>query len=106
MNPEANHTGRFRRRTPEHVCKVRIECDEDAILFDRRSPHILVVRTREADFYHGYGVVAQIADSPRVERRQVLVQQEFHASESTTSSAANAAAYPRQARRSSDVSCG
>src|SRR6266545_3106725 len=103
MNTEAHNPRRFGWRIPEYVCEVCIKSDEDAPLLDGHNPHVLVVCTREPDLYCGHGIVAQIADRPRVQRRQILVQRESHASESTTSSAAKAAAYPRQARRSSAV---
>lgn len=55
--------------------KVCIQRKEDALLFDGCGAYVLVVCTRQANFDYRNGIVPQIPYSPRVERRQILIQQ-------------------------------
>jgi len=59
----------FSRRIPEHVCEICIEGEGDAPLFYSRNPYVVVVGAREAYLYYRQGVVAQIADCLRMQRR-------------------------------------
>ena len=74
MKAESHDTRRPGRGIPEHVRKIRVECQEHPILCNRCATHVPVVSAREPDFYYGNGIVAQIADGSNVKRRQILVQ--------------------------------
>lgn len=52
MKPEPHDTWRFRRRIPEHVCEIRVEREEDALVCNRRSSNFFVAGAREADFQY------------------------------------------------------
>jgi hypothetical protein len=58
-----------------------------------RIPHNGVAGSGKLRFHHRNSIVAQCPDRPGMERREILVQKEVHASVRTISSAASAAAY-------------
>jgi hypothetical protein len=100
MKAEPHDPGRSGWRISQHVRKICIQGNEDSSLFNGCGAHCRVFGSGEADIDDGESIVTQLAHRSRVQRRQILIQQELHASASTTSSAASAAAYPsRRASR-------
>ena len=106
VQPQAYDAGRSIRRKPEHVGEIAVERDENPPALNGCAPHYGVVCAGKTRFRNWHGIVPELAHGFRLTRREVLIQQEFHASARTTSSAASAAAYSNHARKSSAVSCG
>jgi hypothetical protein len=91
MQSKAQDTRRRGGWITEHIREVAVEGDENPTALYGCGAHRLV---------------PQVTQGSYMQWGEVLVQQELHASASTTSSAASAAAYSRHARKSSSVRCG
>ena len=75
------------------MSEVRIQCHEDAARFDCESPNLVVGRTAEPDSVDRDGIVPGTLEDDGLIRRQVLVEEEFHARAKMSSSLASWAAY-------------
>jgi hypothetical protein len=80
---------RLIQRKTHDVAEISVEGDEYATGFDGELPDKSVISTTQADIQCRHRVMSCLPQADRVRGRKILVEQQFHALASTTSSVAN-----------------